>query len=476
MSKITIIIILNLCIITNAYGNNNNEIARNLCSSCHLFPNPEIMYKEDWEYGAFPYLEHILGLKNLQNYSSDKKNEITDKWNKIKSYYLKNSTIYSEKKINRPKEYNKYSVLNKIDDIECSAIFYDAKGRRILIGDVNKKSIKIFDLNGINYKEVKIGKIPTHIIRCNDEIFVCSNNSLNPVDSVLCELGYINEKYDYQVKYPNLNRPTYYNVVYINSIKYELLLEYGNKMGKVQLRKNNIIIWQKNISGAIDAEIIQDNNRLDIFILFAQEHEMLLHLNVSSMIKEKIILKKHPGWGFTGIEINKDKFRSDSIIYLSNGDTTEFQSYPRKYHGLRKYFFNDKLVELKFIPVHGVLDFKIVNNKIRNHDDLISVSYFADFRNHPEQSVMIHKFNDNGDYNSLAIPFQMARWARITLIENKLENDYKIVLGSMNFKINNRVYESNLSYLNNFKIPRKITDSWAVNGNQLLFLKHDKEE
>lgn len=476
MSKIIIIIILNLCIITNAYGNNNNEIARNLCSSCHLFPNPEIMYKEDWEYGAFPYLEHILGLKNLQNYSSDKKNEITDKWNKIKSYYLKNSTIYSEKKINRPKEYNKYSVLNKIDDIECSAIFYDAKGRRILIGDVNKKSIKIFDLNGINYKEVKIGKIPTHIIRCNDEIFVCSNNSLNPIDSVLCELGYINEKYDYQVKYPNLNRPTYYNVVYINSIKYELLLEYGNKMGKVQLRKNNIIIWQKNISGAIDAEIIQDNNRLDIFILFAQEHEMLLHLNVSSMIKEKIILKKHPGWGFTGIEINKDKFRSDSIIYLSNGDTTEFQSYPRKYHGLRKYVFNDKLVELKFIPVHGVLDFKIVNNKIRNHDDLISVSYFADFRNHPEQSVMIHKFNDNGDYNSLAIPFQMARWARITLIENKLENDYKIVLGSMNFKINNRVYESNLSYLNNFKIPRKITDSWAVNGNQLLFLKHDKEE
>ena len=192
------------------------------------------------------------------------------------------------------------------------------------------------------------------------------------------------------------------------------------------------------------------------------------------MIKEKIILKKHPGWGFTGIEINKDKFKRDSIIYLSNGDTTEFQSYPRKYHGLRKYVFNDKLVELKFITVHGVLDFKIVNNQFRNHDDLISVSYFADFRNHPEQSVMIHKFNDNGDYNSLAIPFQMARWARIALIENKFEDDYKIVLGSMNFEINNRVYENNISYLNNFKIPRKISESWAVNGNQILFLQHEK--
>jgi len=432
------------------------------------------MYKEDWEYGAFPYLEHILGLKNLQNYSSDKKKEITDKWEKIKKYYLKNSINYSEKKIKGTTKYNKFNIVNKIKDIESSAIFYDDKDKSILIGDVDKKSIKIFDLNGIYSKEVKIGKIPTHINRYNDEIFVCSNNSLNPIDSELCEIGFINEKYDYQVKYPNLNRPTYYKVVYINSNKYELLLEYGNKMGKAQLRKNNTIIWHKNISGAIDAEIVQDNNRLDIFILFAQEHEMLLHLDVSSMIKEKIILKKHPGWGFTGIEINKDKFKSDSIIYLANGDTTEFQSYPRKYHGLRKYVFNDKLVELKFIPVHGVLDFKIVNNHFRNHDDLISVSYFADFRNHPEQSVMIHKFNDNGDYNSLAIPFQMARWARIALIENKLENDYKIVLGSMNFKINNRVYENNISYLNNFKIPSKITDSWAVNGNQILFLQHEK--
>lgn len=475
MSKSTIIIILHLCIFTNAYCNNNYESAKNLCSSCHLFPNPEIMYKEDWEYGAFPYLEHILGLNNLQNYSSEQKNEITDKWNKIKDYYLKNSTNYSKKKISSSGEYNKLSVLNKINDIECSAIFYDAKDSRVLVGDVNKKSIKIFDLNGINYKEVKIGKIPTHISRYNDKIFVCSNNSLNPIDSELCELGSINEKYNYQVKYPNLNRPTYYNVVYINSIKYELLLEYGNKMGRVQLRKNNITIWQKNISGAIDAEIIKDNNQLDIFILFAQEHEMLLHLSVSTILKEKIILKKHPGWGFTGIEINKEKFKSDSTIYLSNGDTTEFQSYPRKYHGLRKYVFNDKLVESKFIPVHGVLDFKVLNNQFRNHDDLISVSYFADFRNNPEQSLMIHKFNDNGDYNSLPIPFQMARWARISLIENKIDNDFKIVLGSMNFKINNRVYENNLSYLNNFKIPRKITDLWSVNGNQLLFLTHDKK-
>ena len=113
MSKITIVIILSLCIFTNAYCNNNNEIAKNLCSSCHLFPNPEIMYKEDWEYGAFPYLEHILGLKNLQNYSSEKKNEITDKWEKIKNFYLKNSTNYSNKKIKRTTEYNKFNVLTR---------------------------------------------------------------------------------------------------------------------------------------------------------------------------------------------------------------------------------------------------------------------------------------------------------------------------------------------------------------------------
>ena len=273
-----------------------------------------------------------------------------------------------------------------------------------------------------------------------------------------------------------MNRPTYYKVIYTNTIKYELILEYGNKTGKAQLRKNEDTIWQKNISGAIDAEIINDNSQLDIFILFAQEHEMLLHLSVSSMIKEEIILKKHPGWGFTGIEINKDKFKTNSVIYLSNGDTTEFQSYPRKYHGLRKYNFDKKLVEQNFIPVHGVLDFKIIDNQFGKHDDLISVSYFADFKNYPEQSLMIHKLNESGDFNSLAIPFPMARWARIELIENNLNNDFKVVLGSMNFTIYNRTYENNLNYLNNFKIPEKITNSWADNGNLLLFLNHKINE
>ena len=78
MYKITIIILLNLCIFNNAYST-NNEIAKNLCSSCHLFPNPEIMLRKIGIWSV-SYLEHILGLKNLQNYSSDKKNEITEKW------------------------------------------------------------------------------------------------------------------------------------------------------------------------------------------------------------------------------------------------------------------------------------------------------------------------------------------------------------------------------------------------------------
>ena len=49
-------------------------------------------------------------------------------------------------------------------------------------------------------------------------------------------------------------------------------------------------------------------------------------------------------------------------ILLSNGDTTEFRSNPRGYHGIRHYDFDqDQLVERQFIPAHGVMDFTVLD-------------------------------------------------------------------------------------------------------------------
>ena len=42
--------------------------AKQECGKCHAFPSPKSMFREDWEKGAFPYLEDLLGLDELSNY------------------------------------------------------------------------------------------------------------------------------------------------------------------------------------------------------------------------------------------------------------------------------------------------------------------------------------------------------------------------------------------------------------------------
>jgi len=63
------------------------------CSKCHAFPPPKSMLQQDWEYGAIPYLEELLGLHQLKNYDKKTVVKVLDNWSKIKDYYIKNGSL-----------------------------------------------------------------------------------------------------------------------------------------------------------------------------------------------------------------------------------------------------------------------------------------------------------------------------------------------------------------------------------------------
>ena len=58
---IAYILNINLCmsqiIVEAKYS---ERLAKQACGKCHEFPLPESMFREDWEKGAFPYLEDLL--------------------------------------------------------------------------------------------------------------------------------------------------------------------------------------------------------------------------------------------------------------------------------------------------------------------------------------------------------------------------------------------------------------------------------
>ena len=65
-----------------------------------------------------------------------------------------------------------------------------------------------------------------------------------------------------------------------------------------------------------------------------------------------MLIKKQPGWGFTAMDILDFDNDGELEILTSNGDTTEFRSNPRTYHGIRAYdIAQDGLNESWFVPV-----------------------------------------------------------------------------------------------------------------------------
>ena len=61
-------------------------------------------------------------------------------------------------------------------------------------------------------------------------------------------------------------------------------------------------------------------------------------------------------------------------VLLPKGDTTEFHSNPRQYHGIRIYDLGaDDLVEKQFIPVHGVMDFTMKASRCQSTNWAVGV-------------------------------------------------------------------------------------------------------
>jgi hypothetical protein len=63
-------------------ANRAEALARTLCVTCHVFPEPDLVDKRTWERGVLPSMANRLGLNKTTDQA------ILDDWAAIKSYYL----------------------------------------------------------------------------------------------------------------------------------------------------------------------------------------------------------------------------------------------------------------------------------------------------------------------------------------------------------------------------------------------------
>ena len=457
----------------------SERLAKQACGKCHAFPLPESMFREDWEKGAFPYLEDLLGLDELSNYDETTQEDVRKRWEFIKSYYLTNSRKKTPVASFKQSTDSLFGHRNSSWGLDVTAIHHNPELGLVFVGDAKSRSVKVYDQSLQLVKTFEADKVPCDFELIGDRLYVCSHQSLDPIDDNSGEVGFITDsgQGEYQPILKGLNRPTRYVPFDHSGENYAVLCEFGIRKGKITLYRGGESHLVFSMSGAIDCRVLDAdyNGQPEVYILVAQEHECLIRLTLSpgGTVDQKVLIKKHPGWGFTAMAMLDVEGDGSIDILLSNGDTTEFRSNPRGYHGIRHYDFDqDQLVERQFIPAHGVMDFTVLDAEGDGDLDIASVSYFADFRNKPQQAAMFHRRDGSEFVSQTLAGYAQGNWCRIESGDIDGDGDPDLFLGALNYQTVKRGYENDDSYLRLLETPDEFIKKWEQNGNHLRVLEN----
>mgnify|MGYP002824680239 CR=1 FL=1 len=328
------------------------RLAKRECSKCHAFPPPESMHREDWEKGAFPYLEDLLGIDQIENYDAQTQAAVRARWDTIKAFYLNHSFEKPESMTTpEPPLSTAFSHRSTVRKLDVTAIHHDTDNGLVFIGDELSRAVLVYDRAFRNVRTFAADKVPCDFQLAEDRLYVCSHGTLDPLDSETGEVGYITDSGlgEYRPLLRGLNRPTRYVPFRHSGTDYAVLCEYGISKGKITLYREGESVLVLPMSGAIDCRVLDadTDGQPEVYVLIAQEHECLLRLTVrpGGEVDPLVLIKKQPGWGFTAMEMLDADGDGAVNVILSNGDTTEFRSHPRRYHGIRIYDLGEDELE-----------------------------------------------------------------------------------------------------------------------------------
>lgn len=458
------------------------EISRQFCQSCHLYPDPKSLDKHTWERSVLPlmgrlfgiYEEHVPrseviqgalnpGLVVKQGLFPEEPLITHEEWAKIVEYYVSNapdSVQFSARPELAYSPLEGFELLTPYKGTEvlsATLVKMDTENARVYVGGSKGQRgfLKIFDQDFALVDEIPLPTPPTDIRIGKDDLALTLVGSLvlAPSNNQFGELIYLfrkpgEERYSAYRKFAgDLSRPV--NTLFhdIDGSGYEdiIIAEYGYYTGSLSLFKNSADSRDlykkavlKNAPGAVKVvvEDMDQDGHQDIVALFGQGDESLsiFYNDGRGTFREETVLRFPPTYGsvyFELVDINQDGFLD--ILYV-NGDSGDYPPVLKACHGIR-IFENDgenRFKQVYFYPMYGAFKASAEDFDLDGHLDVFAISFFPDAGAVPRHDLVFLK--GEGGYNfspqllEQDVPY---RWITFDIKDWDGDGYKDILLGSM---------------------------------------------
>lgn len=465
------------------------EIAVKYCSSCHTFPEPNLLPKKIWEESVLPQMAFRMGLDysliskvppydQKMVYAMLPDNPVIGQkeWEEIRNFYRRlapDSLASNQTKINDT--LSDFSVTHfkySATPILITLLKDDSATHELIAGTRNGQLFELKKPRTLK-DSLQMSSSVSYYERKGDREYWSLMGIMDPNDQARGKIQ-MRTGSDVKTLVDSLKRPVFFQVTDIDGDQLEdiIVCEFGNFAGQLSAFRNIGNTAYKKIAlvsfpGARKFEIIDwDRDGLkDIVVLMTQGDEriMLLKNNGNFSFTNSNLLRFPSVYGSSYFELHDLNADGKQDIIYSNGDNGDYSVILKPYHGLRTFLNDgkDSFKESWFYPMPGASQFRVADFDKDGDMDIAAVSFFPNFEKYPEQGFIYFE-NKNGTYQAKILSEgKTGRWLVMEIADMNEDGFQDIILGSLNFSSG---------------VPRSLINDWVAKPIDLLILENKTQK
>ncbi|HMQ48506.1 MAG TPA: VCBS repeat-containing protein [Saprospiraceae bacterium] len=446
-------------------------LSRQYCSSCHQYPEPNLLDKSTWQQYILPRMGYMMGIYDgqfhrdslIEKGAGGERVKAANvfpaqallsetKWQAIVSYYLENapdSLPHLDAVAPQPLSLFKAQFPAYFLS-PPSTTLVDAFEGGIYVGDAHSQSLYVFDQKLNLQQQAKLGQGIVSLMAFQEAFLVTLMGSFSPTDAPSGSLIALPTQAGLSPKIGirDLQRPVHTAFGDLNGDqKTDLVIaEFGKWTGQLAW-------WSLNEQGSYDAHplrsksgairsVLQDMNgdkHLDIVALFGQGDEgiFVYYNDGQGRFSEKRLLAFPASYGSSYFDLfDFDGDALPDIIYTA-GDNADYPPLVKPYHGIR-IFKNEgegQFREVLFYPYPGAYKAIPTDFDQDGDIDIAAISFFPDFAHQGPGFIYLENQGD-GEFSPKTFPqAAMGRWITMDASDVDQDGDTDIVLGSLAFEV-----------------------------------------